>query len=208
VLAAEARRLNAVLVHYSTDYVFNGSQRAPYLETDSPDPINCYGATKLLGEQAVQAVGDKYLILRTSWVYGRRGKNFLLTVRRLAGELAELRVVDDQTGAPTWCRDLAEATAQISDPGAFAALSARLGGAAGRISPDRRRGDHLVRVRPGGFKALPAGGRGPRRYPHLQRRVPVPRPPPGLFAAGQRQSPQDVRRVARCALGRWACALS
>ncbi len=113
VLAQEARRLNAGLVHYSTDYVFDGTKRDPYTEEDVPHPINVYGESKLTGDRAVEAVGGAYLILRTSWVYGGRGRNFLLTVRRLAREQQVLRVVDDQVGSPTWCRFLAEATAQI-----------------------------------------------------------------------------------------------
>ncbi|MBI3441821.1 MAG: dTDP-4-dehydrorhamnose reductase, partial [Proteobacteria bacterium] len=113
ILAEEARQLSAVMVHYSTDYVFNGNKDSPYVEDDSPDPINVYGKTKLEGERAIQAVGIPHLIFRTSWVYGTRGKNFLLTILRLAKERDELRIVDDQVGAPTWSRMIAEATAQI-----------------------------------------------------------------------------------------------
>lgn len=112
-LAEEAKRLGALFVHYSTDYVFDGTKRAPYTENDTPHPINVYGKTKLAGECAVQAVGGKYLILRTSWVYGMRGKNFLLTILRLLRERDELRVVDDQIGSPTWCRTISDATAHI-----------------------------------------------------------------------------------------------
>jgi dTDP-4-dehydrorhamnose reductase len=113
VLAEEARRLGALLVHYSTDYVFDGSKRAPYTETDPPAPLNVYGATKLAGEQAIQGAGAAHVILRTSWVYGARGTNFLRTMLRLARERTELRVVNDQVGAPTWSRSVAEATAEI-----------------------------------------------------------------------------------------------
>jgi dTDP-4-dehydrorhamnose reductase len=113
ILADEAKRLGAALIHYSTDYVFDGSKAAPYTEDDEPRPISVYGRTKLAGEQAIQAVDAPHLILRTSWVYGMRGKNFLLTMLRLARERDELRVVDDQVGAPTWCRVLAEATSDI-----------------------------------------------------------------------------------------------
>jgi len=113
VLAEEARRLGALLVHYSTDYVFDGSKRAPYTEADPPAPLNVYGATKLAGEQAVQATGGAYVILRTSWVYGARGTNFLRTMLRLARERTELRVVNDQIGAPTWSRSVASMTASI-----------------------------------------------------------------------------------------------
>lgn len=113
VMAEEAKRLGAALVHYSTDYVFDGSKTAPYTEDDAPNPLNAYGRTKLAGEQAIQAVGGQHLILRTSWVYGLRGRNFLKTILRLAKEREELKIVDDQLGAPTWSRLLAEATAQI-----------------------------------------------------------------------------------------------
>ncbi|MBI3432260.1 MAG: dTDP-4-dehydrorhamnose reductase [Hydrogenophilales bacterium] len=113
ILAEEASRLDALLVHYSTDYVFNGSGATPWREDDACDPLNVYGATKLAGERAIQATGCRHLIFRTSWVYGARGSNFLLTMRRLMRERPELKIVADQVGAPTWCRDLAEATAQV-----------------------------------------------------------------------------------------------
>jgi dTDP-4-dehydrorhamnose reductase len=113
ILAEEAKKLDALLIHYSTDYVFDGSKAGAYLEEDVPNPLGVYGKTKLAGEQAIRAVGGKHLILRTSWVYGARAKNFLLTMLRLASERSELRIVDDQIGAPTWCRSLAEVTAQI-----------------------------------------------------------------------------------------------
>jgi dTDP-4-dehydrorhamnose reductase len=113
VMAEEAKRLNALLVHYSTDYVFDGAKTFPYTEEDTPNPINVYGKTKLAGERAIQAVGGAYLIFRASWVYGARGKNFLLTILRLAKKREELRIVDDQRGAPTWSRLIGEATASI-----------------------------------------------------------------------------------------------
>lgn len=113
VMAEEAKKLGAVMIHFSTDYVFDGTKDTPYLETDPTCPINVYGATKLAGEQAIQAAGIPYLILRTSWVYGMRGKNFLLTMLRLAQEREELRVVADQYGAPTWCRTIADTTAHV-----------------------------------------------------------------------------------------------
>ncbi|MDP2030708.1 MAG: dTDP-4-dehydrorhamnose reductase [Thiobacillus sp.] len=113
VLAEEAARLDALLVHYSTDYVFNGSGTTPWREDDACDPLNVYGASKLAGERAIQASGCRHLIFRTSWVYGARGSNFLLTMRRLMRERPELKIVADQIGAPTWCRDLAEATALV-----------------------------------------------------------------------------------------------
>lgn len=113
ILAEEARRLGALFIHYSTDYVFDGTKRTPYTEEDTPNPINVYGKTKLAGERAVEAVGGNYMILRTSWVYGMRGKNFLLTILRLLREKDELRIVDDQIGSPTWCRNISDATAHI-----------------------------------------------------------------------------------------------
>lgn len=113
IMAEEAKRLGAALVHYSTDYVFDGSKDGPYLEQDIPNPLGVYGKTKLAGEEAIRASGVPHLILRTSWVYGMRGRNFLLTVLRLAKERDELKIVADQIGAPTWSRMIAEATAQI-----------------------------------------------------------------------------------------------
>jgi dTDP-4-dehydrorhamnose reductase len=113
ILAEEARRLGSILVHYSTDYVFDGSKQSPYVETDAPNPLNVYGRTKLAGDQSIQAVGGDYLIFRTSWVYGARGSNFLLTMLRLGRERAELRIVDDQIGAPTSSECIAQATADV-----------------------------------------------------------------------------------------------
>lgn len=116
ILADEAREIGALLVHFSTDYVFDGRKQDAYTEDDAPNPLNVYGASKLAGEQAVTASGAAHLILRTSWVYGLRGNNFLRTMLRLGSERRELRVVDDQAGAPTWSRMLAIATAQILSP--------------------------------------------------------------------------------------------
>ena len=113
VLAEEAKRCGALLVHYSTDYVFDGTKNGPYTEEDTPNPLNVYGRTKLAGEEAIRSVDGNHLIFRTSWVYGERGHNFYLTILRLAREKEEIRVVDDQIGAPTWCRTIAENTAFI-----------------------------------------------------------------------------------------------
>lgn len=113
VLASEAKRAGAVLIHYSTDFVFDGSATQPYQEDAPVAPLNVYGASKLAGEQAIAASGAPALTLRTSWVYGRRGRNFLLTVRRLSVERDELRIVADQTGTPNWAVALAEATATM-----------------------------------------------------------------------------------------------
>jgi dTDP-4-dehydrorhamnose reductase len=115
VLAQEAARLGALLVHYSTDYVFDGAKRLPYLETDPTAPINTYGRSKLAGEQEIARSGCRYLILRTSWVYAMRGHNFLLTMLRLARERPQLRVVSDQLGTPTWAGDIAAATVAALD---------------------------------------------------------------------------------------------
>lgn len=118
VLGEEAERAGALLVHYSTDYVFDGAKPAPYIEEDEPNPLNAYGASKLAGERAIVGSGCRYLILRTSWVYGPRGSNFYLTMLRLARERAELRVVDDQIGAPTSSLEIARATALLIGKGA------------------------------------------------------------------------------------------
>jgi dTDP-4-dehydrorhamnose reductase len=119
ILAEEAALRNAALIHYSTDYVFDGSKTEPYREDDEVAPINVYGQTKLAGEQGVAAANAAHLVFRTSWVYGSRGRNFLLTMLRLAKERKELKVVDDQVGAPTSARLIAEATA-VAIAGSFA----------------------------------------------------------------------------------------
>jgi dTDP-4-dehydrorhamnose reductase len=111
VLAEEAGRTGGLLVHYSTDYVFDGTKETPYTEDDEPNPLNAYGRSKLAGEQAIAASGARYLTFRTSWLYAARGRNFLLTMLRLLAERDTLRVVDDQCGAPTWARLVAEGTA-------------------------------------------------------------------------------------------------
>lgn len=110
VLAQEARSLGALLVHYSTDYVFDGTKAAPYVEDDAPNPINAYGQSKLAGEMAIRSSACRFLILRTSWVYAERGQNFLLGILRKARSAQELRVVADQIGAPTSARLVARAT--------------------------------------------------------------------------------------------------
>ncbi len=113
VLADEAKRCGALLVHYSTDYVFDGRASAPYDEDAPTAPLSVYGESKLAGERAVLASGADALVLRTSWVYGLTGRNFLTTIRRLAAERDELRIVDDQAGVPNWSRALARATARV-----------------------------------------------------------------------------------------------
>ena len=113
ILAEEAARLDALLVHYSTDYVFDGSKSSPYTEQDATNPLNVYGRSKLAGEQAICAKTSRFLIFRTSWVYDARGKNFLTTIKRAGAQRPELTIVNDQIGAPTWSREIAKATAQI-----------------------------------------------------------------------------------------------
>lgn len=111
VLAEWMRARGGLLVHYSSDYVFDGRKRSAYTETDSAEPLNCYGRSKLAGERAVVAVGGRHLVFRLCWVYGLRGNNFCVTIRRLARDRDVLRVVNDQIGCPTWARLVAEATA-------------------------------------------------------------------------------------------------
>ncbi len=113
VLAEEAKRLGALLVHYSTDYVFDGKKATPYVEEDEPNPLNVYGRTKLEGERAVRAAGSRHLILRTSWVYAARGRNFFLAIAAKVRASERLRVVDDQTGVPTPAALLAASSAAI-----------------------------------------------------------------------------------------------
>ena len=115
VLAEEALRLNALFVHYSTDYVFDGSKTEPWVESDEPNPLSVYGVTKLAGEKAVAEIGGRYLIFRTSWVYGPHGKNYLLTMLRLGGERDQLSIVNDQFGAPTTSIELADATRAVTE---------------------------------------------------------------------------------------------
>src|SRR5258708_7372183 len=113
VLALEAKKVGAPLIHFSTDYVFDGSKNIPYVESDSPNPLNAYGRTKLAGEEAIRNSGADHLIFRTSWVYATHGRNFLLTIFLLAIEREELKIVDDQTDEPTIDRDMAQSTAKV-----------------------------------------------------------------------------------------------
>jgi len=113
VLAEEAKKTGALLVHYSTDYVFDGGKDSVYTEQDATNPLNVYGASKLAGEKAIQDAGADHLILRTTWVYTARGHNFLKSILRLAAEREELKIVADQVGAPTWARLIAETTAHV-----------------------------------------------------------------------------------------------
>jgi len=113
LMAEEAKKIGAALVHYSTDYVFDGTKKTPYDEMDSANPINVYGKTKFAGEQAIRSSRLPHLIFRTAWVYAKQGRNFLLTILRLATEREELRIVSDQVGAPTCASDVAAATTKI-----------------------------------------------------------------------------------------------
>lgn len=113
VLAEEAKSINALLVHYSTDYVFDGTKGSPYVETDQTNPVNVYGKTKLEGELAIRSSGCNFIILRTSWVYASRGNNFLKTIIRLSKDKNELQIIDDQYGTPSWSRYIADSTTHI-----------------------------------------------------------------------------------------------
>jgi len=113
IIAETAKRIGALLIHYSTTFVFDGHKREPYTENDAPQPINAYGRSKLAGEQAIIDCGGDYVILRANWVYSARRNNFALTILKLAREKKELAIVDDQVGSPTWARAYAETTAEL-----------------------------------------------------------------------------------------------
>ena len=113
IFADEAARIGSALIHFSTDYVFDGTKKTPYVESDPTNPLNVYGSSKLAGERSIAASGIPHFIFRTSWVYGATGRNFLLTILRLAREREHLRIVGDQHGAPTWSFDLARMTAHV-----------------------------------------------------------------------------------------------
>jgi len=128
ILAEEAKKLSALLVHYSTDYVYDGAKTTPYTEVEPPNPLGAYGRTKLAGDQAVLQVDGNHLIFRLCWVYGARGQNFMLTMMRLAREREKLRVVRDQFGCPTWSRMIAETTALALKQAVTSQDSSRLKG--------------------------------------------------------------------------------
>lgn len=114
IFAAECEKIGATLIHFSTDYVFDGSQGSPYLETDATNPLGSYGKSKMMGEEAIRQAGNRHIIIRTSWVYGNGGRgNFVKTMLRLGKEREEIRVVADQIGSPTWTGDLGVAVSQI-----------------------------------------------------------------------------------------------
>ena len=178
ILAEEAKRLGAVLIHYSTDYVFDGRRTTPYPEDATTAPLNVYGESKLDGERAVAATGAHALVFRTSWVYGLRGKNFLLTIRRLAAERDELSVVADQIGVPNGSRAIAEATVRAIGSG-LPALAERAGlyhlSATGQASWY----DFAC--------AILGDGRRPRIVPITSAEYPTParRPPYGVLATAR-----------------------
>ncbi len=156
-LAQVARDSGARLIHYSTDYVFNGSGTSPWREESPTAPLNVYGASKLAGEQAIAASGCQYLILRTSWVYAHAGENFAKTMLRLACEREHLSVVDDQIGAPTDAAWLADITAQVISSGDHAVLGIFHAAAAGEVSWHGYASYLIARARQMGFpiKVMP-----------------------------------------------------
>jgi dTDP-4-dehydrorhamnose reductase len=200
-LAAEAKAVGAAMIHYSTDYVFDGEKATPYVEDDRTNPLSMYGKSKLGGEQALATAEVPYLILRTSWVYGGEGKNFLLTILRLAMERPELHVVNDQVGAPTWSRDIAKATASIADQWQRENFSTAKSGvyhmtAAGKTSWFGF-AEEAVRLR-----ALSAAGQGTK----FARLVPIPSSDYPTPAERPKNSRLDCGRLARefnCSLPEW-----
>ena len=196
ILAEEAKRLGAVLVHYSTDYVFDGARSTPYPEDAPANPLNVYGASKLEGERAIAATGGHALVLRTSWVYGLHGRNFLVTIRRLAAERDELRIVNDQIGVPNWTGALADATARMVAPG----LSA-LAGHAGALPPVGDGRGELVRLRPYDHRGRTATARRANRNVGVS----AARAPAGLRRPGHCPVRGGVRIRARGLAGRICC---
>jgi dTDP-4-dehydrorhamnose reductase len=206
ILAEEARRLGAAIIHYSTDYTFDGTKNAPYEEIDGPHPQCVYGESKVAGEKAVAASGAPHLTLRTSWVYGARGKNFLLTMLRLAGERDELRVVDDQVGAPTWSRMIAEATTAIVSQGRAH------GGLTGFLT-ERGGLYHMTAAGQASWFGFAAeivrhhaanGGRAPRMTPITTAEYPLPAKRPNYSV----MSSAKLERAFGIALPDWKASLS
>lgn len=214
VMAEEAKRLGGLFITYSTDYVFDGTKASPYSETDPTAPRNVYGASKLSGEKAVEAVGGSYLIFRTSWVYGARGKNFLKTILKLAGERPELRIVDDQVGAPTWSRELANATKKIIEQLAAQSSSARI--SIGEALGDRRGIYHMTAagsVSWCGFAAAIVEEMGKRGLAKsgLAKVAPIPSgeyPTPAARPHNSRLSNDKLRNAFGVALPLWRASLA
>jgi len=206
-MADWASARGAVLIHYSTDYVFDGSGHTPWREEDAARPLSVYGRTKLAGEEAIRASGCRHLILRTSWVYAARGRNFVRTVLRLAREREELRIVDDQIGAPTWARTVAQVTGHVL---------ARTG------TTSAQRSDTLLAK--GGTYHLTARGECswfefarhildtcPDSTRALRRLVPIPSsayPAPAARPRNSRLSVDRIEAVWNLAMPRWDSALS
>lgn len=197
VLAETANTLGALLVHYSTDYVYDGTKDAPYEETDAPNPLNAYGRSKLAGERAIETQGGRYLIFRVCWVYSARGQNFLRTIQRLARERDTLRVVADQRGCPTWARLIAEATALALQRWLDAPNPAMLSGlyhlAAGGVATWHQFASRIV-------ECMPAAER------RCQTVVPIPTaeyPTPARRPANSVLACEKLRRVFGMALPSW-----
>lgn len=152
VLAEEAAALGIPLIHYSTDYVFDGSKDGPWTESDTPNPLGVYGSSKLAGEQAIEKAGGQYLILRTSWVYSLTGRNFLLTMQRLLQEREKLTIVADQIGAPTWAGAIAQSTRQLIErwrdgqPGAWGVYHLTAAGETSWFGFAEAIGQHLIKA--------------------------------------------------------------
>lgn len=182
VLAEESRRCGAVFIHYSTDYVFDGAKRAPYSEDDAVHPLNEYGRSKRAGEEAILQTGAAALILRTSWVYGLTGHNFLRTMRRLANERDELRIVDDQTGVPNDSEALAAATVRLAAQG-----KERLREQAGLYHLSAAGETSWFGFAQAIFAALPAGSKRPRLIPVTTADYPLPaaRPAYGVLSSAR-----------------------
>ncbi|MCL2310332.1 MAG: dTDP-4-dehydrorhamnose reductase [Proteobacteria bacterium] len=180
ILAEEAKRCGAALVHYSTDYVFDGNKRTPYVESDAAHPLNEYGLSKRAGEIVVQQSGACALILRTSWVYGLTGRNFLLTMRRLANERDELRIVNDQIGVPNDSEALAAATVKL-----IALGKTRLCEHAGLYHLSATGATSWFGFAQAIFAALPEGNKRPRLIPITTAEYPLPatRPAYGVLSS-------------------------
>jgi dTDP-4-dehydrorhamnose reductase len=180
VLAREAARAGALLIHYSTDYVFDGSKATPYTEDDPPRPLNAYGRSKLAGETAVRQAGSQtggsWLILRTSWVYSVRGRNFLRTMLRLIRERDELRIVADQVGAPTWAAEIAQATAAVIEAAAHERAERRFESALLHLTASGATNWHgfAGAILAGATRAGLLNGRSPRLLPILSTDYPSP----------------------------------
>jgi dTDP-4-dehydrorhamnose reductase len=212
-MAEEAKRLGALFITYSTDYVFDGKSASPYKETDRTVPLNVYGASKLSGERAVEAVGGSHLIFRTSWVYGARGKNFLKTILKLATERPELRIVDDQVGAPTWSRDLADATRKIIEQLVTKSTTEKI--SIGDALGDRRGVYHMTAagsVSWCGFATAIVEERGKRSFGkgNLAKIVPIPTsdyPTPAARPQNSRLCNDKLKNVFGVTLPQWRTSL-